>query len=220
MKRYGFSLTEVLLAVAVLSVGFLCVAGTFLVGFHFTGQSAERTMAPIVANEAFAKVRLFMPRDPNWIKDVPEFCVDVTGIVSIDPNEFFYPSIAHSRHTYIENEPNATHYWQAVCRRATTNSLQLTVFACRKVGIRPVLSPQLIPVLGYLPPDILDVGLAGPKIPNNTFAVGYRSGQIGYARKLENEPPNFIAVSPEISGEPALWVMFEPATVFQQVVRP
>ena len=57
--REGFSLTEVLIAVGLLAVGMLFIAGAFPVSIHFTTVATERTIAPIVADEAFAKCRLY-----------------------------------------------------------------------------------------------------------------------------------------------------------------
>jgi len=68
-RQSGFSLTEVLLAVATLAVGMLFVAGTFLLGVHFSRISTERSIGAVVAEEAFAKIRLFgldnFTADPN-----------------------------------------------------------------------------------------------------------------------------------------------------------
>ncbi|MCJ7673995.1 MAG: hypothetical protein MUO33_02460, partial [Sedimentisphaerales bacterium] len=63
----AFSLTEVLLAVATLAIGMLFIAGTFLAGIHLTAVAAERTTAAVVADEAFAKIKLYgiNPADPN-----------------------------------------------------------------------------------------------------------------------------------------------------------
>ena len=67
-SKGGFSLTEVLLAVGTLAIGMLLVAGVFPVSIHFTTIATERTIAAIVADEAFAKIKLYAegnPNDPN-----------------------------------------------------------------------------------------------------------------------------------------------------------
>src|SRR3989304_725254 len=55
----GFSLTEVLLAMGTLAVGMLFIAGVFPVSIHFTTVASERTIAAAVADEAFAKIKLY-----------------------------------------------------------------------------------------------------------------------------------------------------------------
>ena len=58
-KKNGFSLTEVLISIGVLAIGMIFVAGVFPVGIYFNTLSTERTIAAVVADEAFAKVRLY-----------------------------------------------------------------------------------------------------------------------------------------------------------------
>ena len=58
-KNDGFSLTEVLMSVGILTVGLIFVAGVFPVGIHFATIATERTIAAVVADEAFAKIRLY-----------------------------------------------------------------------------------------------------------------------------------------------------------------
>jgi len=56
---------EVLLAIGVLAIGLLFVAGTFPVGIFLTTSATEQTIAPLVADEAFAKIRIYSLPDPN-----------------------------------------------------------------------------------------------------------------------------------------------------------
>lgn len=58
-RQHGFSLTEVLLATGVLAVGFALIATVFPVGIKLTTTAAERTIGPVAADEAAAKVRLY-----------------------------------------------------------------------------------------------------------------------------------------------------------------
>ena len=46
IRRDGFSLTEVLLAVGILAVGMLFIASVFPVSIYFTTVATERTIAP------------------------------------------------------------------------------------------------------------------------------------------------------------------------------
>jgi len=64
-KNHGFSLTEVLIAVGILMVGMLMVAGLFPVAIHLTAVSTERTIGAVVADEAFAKMRLYASEPTN-----------------------------------------------------------------------------------------------------------------------------------------------------------
>ena len=183
----GFSLTEVLLAVGTIAVGMLFIAGVFPVAIHFTTIASERTMAAVVADEAFAKIRLYgVIADFNsWPVPPAAACVDfrdvANGVINLD--EFSYPS-----------DPNIDidrkqFYWSALCRlpegRYLTNDpnrlVQVTVFVCRKVGSGaafwyrdPPAPPALITVANPVPvwlnvsqpvgfsPDSLLVGDAIP----------------------------------------------------------
>ena len=89
VKNAGFSLTEILLAVATLGIGMLFIAGTFLAGIHFSTIATEQTTAVVVADEAFAKIRLY----GIDINDLAADQLKSYGeIGSIDPNKFAYPS--------------------------------------------------------------------------------------------------------------------------------
>ena len=59
LKHNGFSLTEVLMAVGILSIGMMLIATMFPVGIYLTTVATERTMAAIVADEAIAKIQLY-----------------------------------------------------------------------------------------------------------------------------------------------------------------
>jgi Tfp pilus assembly protein PilV len=96
----GFSLTEVLLAIGTLAVGMLFIAGVFPVGIHFTTIASERTIAAVVTDEAFAKIRLYATGNPIDAND--DIALGLLGIgqlancgppiVNINPIEFAYPS--------------------------------------------------------------------------------------------------------------------------------
>lgn len=59
IKQSGFSLIEVLMAAAILAVGFMLILGTFPVGVHLTKKSTQRSIAAVAAEEAFAKIELY-----------------------------------------------------------------------------------------------------------------------------------------------------------------
>jgi hypothetical protein len=125
----GFSLTEVLLAVGTLAVGMVFISGTFLTGIHFSTIATERTIAAVVADEAFAKVKVYGIdlMDPNLtVNQQTRF-----ESLSLVPGfEFAYPSTS----TLTEKH----YYWSALCRPVSYNPgnrlVQVTVFISRKVG--------------------------------------------------------------------------------------
>lgn len=128
-RHRGFSLTEVLLAVSTLAVGMIFISGTFLTGIHLSTIATERTIAAVVADEAFAKIRLYGidMTDPNFASN------QLTRFESLNPiaqTEFAYPST---------NTPtNKQYYWSALCRPVvsdpTKRLVQVTVVVSRKVG--------------------------------------------------------------------------------------
>ena len=128
-QNRGFSLTEVLLAVGTLAVGMIFISGTFLTGIHFSTISTERTIAAVVAEEAFAKVRLFgvNPADPNLAVDRQ---IPFESLNFVADDEFAYPS--------TKSLTGKHYYWSALCRPAYSGSdnrlVQVTVFISRKVG--------------------------------------------------------------------------------------
>jgi hypothetical protein len=131
-RMTGFSITEVLMAVGVLAVGMIFIAGVFPVAIYFTTVSMERTIAAVAADEAFAKIRLY---DPNF-NDLSNFsvntCKDFSEVKKMPDAEFAYPS------TDITGPKQ--YYWSAICRRINSagpndvNNVQVTVFVSRKPG--------------------------------------------------------------------------------------
>ncbi len=135
-SKGGFSLTEVLLAVGTLAIGMLLVAGVFPVSIRFTTIATERTIAAIVADEAFAKIKLYAegnPNDPNDnidpaiiapynltdFNDVyTDWWVNYAGVSGpplppalLPHHEFSYPSDG------TVNIFGKQYFWSALCRR-------------------------------------------------------------------------------------------------------
>ena len=125
----GFSLAEVLLAVGTLAIGMIFISGTFLTGIYFSTISTERTVAASVADEAFAKIRLY-GIDPANASLAIDQLVRFEALNPIVDNEFAYPSTK----TTIDKQ----YFWSALCRPVRSDStnrlIQVTVFASRKVG--------------------------------------------------------------------------------------
>lgn len=130
LKKGGFSLTEVLLAVGTLAIGMTFISGTFLAGIYLSTISTERTIAAVVADEALAKIRLFGldPADPNLMSDRFRPFESLNKI--IPPDEFAYPS--------TKTLTDKQYYWSALCRSArpdpASRLVQVTVFISRKIG--------------------------------------------------------------------------------------
>ncbi len=126
LKKAGFSLTEVLLAVGTLAIGLMFIGGTFVAGIHFSTIATERTIAAIVADEAFAKVRIY---GVNLALLPDTVCHDFNDVssVQLNPDEFAYPS---TRMDVAEKQ----YRWSALCRRVGPGLVQVTVFISRKVG--------------------------------------------------------------------------------------
>lgn len=147
-KNHGFSLTEVLMSVGILSVGMIFIAGVFPVGIHYMTIATERTKGAIVADEAFTKIRLYAAGDPdNTNDDFDPNELEYDGLIDfndndafpavdrIDPSEFAYPSTG-------ADMSGKAYYWSAVCRlvepyNSSSNPnplVQVTVFVSRKVS--------------------------------------------------------------------------------------
>jgi type II secretory pathway pseudopilin PulG len=238
----GFSLTEVLLAVGTISVGMLFIAGVFPVAIYFTTVASEQTIAAVVADEAFAKIRLCAIGDPNIPFDdidlttlVVDELRDYTWAVGINPAEFSYPS-----------DPNMSFdrkhfYWSALCRRAdrdpSSRLVQVTVFVSRKVGSgtmyqgmpgdRPV--PVPVGILAVLAPDTLQIDQ--PVFINDGYTiVDNQTGQIYRVLERDAIMPDSIVLDRPWQGRilPGLvWVVPPPVgggrypciAVYQRVIR-
>lgn len=130
--KNGFSLTEVLLAVGILAVGMIFIAGVFPVAIHFTTVATERTIAAIAADEAFAKIKLYGGINTTWLSALSSTtCVDFNDVlppaVDVNESDFVYPS--------TDADISQKQYcWSALCRLTASSSVQVTVFVCRKTG--------------------------------------------------------------------------------------
>ncbi|MFC1635982.1 hypothetical protein ACFL5Z_14170 [Planctomycetota bacterium] len=125
----GFSLAEVLLAVGTLAIGMIFISGTFLTGIYFSTIATERSVAAAVADEAFAKIRLY-GIDPADTSLATDQLARFEALNPITESEFAYPSTK----TTAEKQ----YFWSALCRSVRSDStnrlVQVTVFIGRKVG--------------------------------------------------------------------------------------
>ncbi len=246
-RNKGFSLTEVLLAVATLSVGMVFVAGTFAVGVFFTTVSAERTTAAVAADEAFAKVRIFglNPNDADLKSGEMARYENVT--LGIDPNEFGYPS--------TETAGEKQYWWSELCRpvgdpnqSGDRRLVQVTVFVARKIGAGSKFPaptgtgawpiPMDVPVTGAVGGNILIVDSAdsayrdlserwlnrGVTIVDNATGRMYRILDRGGVDGMEVE----LAEPWQGPGDPErIWVVPPPTSggrdpcvaVYQELIR-
>ena len=142
-RKKGFSLTEVMLAAGILAIGFVLIATVFPAGIKLTAMATERTIGVVVANEAFAKMKLWgvvgvdeldivtgqriWPADPNvqcvYFEDVIS---NVLAVPVVD-DDFCYPSILM--------EEDKKYCWSGILRYTGGNQAQVTVFVSRIVGL-------------------------------------------------------------------------------------
>jgi len=140
------------MSIGILAIGMLFIAGVFPVSIHFTTVAAERTIAAAVADEAFAKIKLYGVDANNW-QEPFEKVVPVMP----PPSEFAYPSTSADVTT-------KRYWWSAICRRVpgSLNDVQITVFISRKAGATTTYLSLLDPLL-YPPirPVAMPVGVNG-----------------------------------------------------------
>ena len=143
LRNNGFSLTEVLMAAGILAIGFAFIAGMFPVGVKLTALSTEQTIAPIVVDEAIAKIKLY-GIDPNELsyysyrlfnRDLLSYNVRTSLYARYTPaevdalleDESLYPSAD----TPLEPK---RYNWSALCRRLGQRDVYVIVFVSRKAG--------------------------------------------------------------------------------------
>jgi type II secretory pathway pseudopilin PulG len=145
-NKKGFSLTEILMAVGTLAIGMLFIAGVFPAGILFSTQATERTIAAIVADEAFAMVKI-TAADPHAPVYSWHFAPDRMRSFERVANTQRWASADESRHYDLPEEDFAypatdeldmterRYVWSAMCRRTGLDDdspVQVTVFVCRR----------------------------------------------------------------------------------------
>jgi prepilin-type N-terminal cleavage/methylation domain-containing protein len=229
--KKGFSLMEVLLSIGILSIGMIFIAGVFPVAIYLTTVSTERTIAAVAADEAFAKIKLYVRPNANiladrqrWLQWMP--IPDPWGLTdpNINPNEFFYPSTNESS-TYKQ------YYWSALLRRVGPTDIQTTVFVSRKTGGSDVLALTEVGVnnVPARPDEISIVNSTAKTLINDGYTVVENStGQI--YRVLERYSPpndNVLKLDRIWQGGNSVWVVPPPVgggrypciAVYQKVIR-
>ena len=232
LNKKGFSLTEVLLAVATLTIGMTFVSGTFLTGVYLSTVSSERTIAAVVSDEAFAKIKLFGidPTDPNLAVD---HLVPFETLNPIALDEFAYPS------TKMLNEKQ--YYWSALCRAVystpTNRLVQVTVFISRKAGAGtryPGDFDRPMPVqvnVALTTGQVLTISDPDKQsyINDGYTIVDNRTGSIYRVLQRQSDIPNAVLLDREWQGSVAdsVWVVPPPVNsgknpcvaIYQKVIR-
>ncbi|AQQ70122.1 type IV pilus modification protein PilV [Limihaloglobus sulfuriphilus] len=134
--RYsGFSLTEVLVAAGILTVGMMLVLTLFPLGIQLTAETVKQNMASVVASEAFAKVRLHIVNVESFIdaNDDTEktelFDNAAGGGVNIRDWDFYYPSTPLRAADASDQPESSRYFWSALIRPVNpqTGIFQVTV---------------------------------------------------------------------------------------------
>jgi len=164
-------MTEVLIAVGTLAVGMIFIAGLFPAAIFLTTEAAEQTVAGVVADEAFAKIRLYGV-NPGLLNY--NSLTQYENVVSrpFDPCEVTYPStgeIAAYERQYL---------WLALCRRVDQGArgVQVTVFVCRRAGGAPELQRYL--VQGAVGETVVEVPRGATLIGEGYMLVDERTGRL------------------------------------------
>ena len=235
-KKNGFSLTEVLLALGTLAIGMTFISGTFLAGIYLSTVSTEQTIASVVAEEAFAKVRLYGLGSAGQNPAVDRMTRYETLNTAIPADEFAYPS--------TPTESDKQYYWSALCRSVDSDPdnrlIQVTVFVSRKVGPRTTYPG------GFDRPVPVEVGISSvsgdggntltisnsaqqPYINDGCKIVDNRTGEIYRVIQRNPDAPNTIVLDRPWQGEltSSVWVVPPPVgggrypgiAIYQKVIR-
>ncbi len=233
-KNKGFSLTEVLMASGILAVGMMMIAGVFPVAIHLTTVAAERTMAAVIADQAFAKIKLYGVN----LGALGSNCADFNDVAVTQPatNEYAYPA--------MDAGNSSTYYWWAICRKVNTGSdlVQVTVFISRKTGAnltylgQPIITGGNFPIpvaigVTQVTPNRLKITNPAEKTYINTEStiVDNQTGDIYRVLERDSDPALDDQVDLEINwqGGNSVWVVPPPVNggknpcvgIYQRVIR-
>lgn len=209
-RQSGFSLTEVLLAIGTMAIGMLFVGGVFLLGVHQTTVANEKTIASVVAAEAFGKIQEY----------------GLTAIDSNDPNVGLYHHTLYKfadtqEHYYSIQDPAASaglgglvesrrsqYSWTALTRPLAGGVAEATVFVLRHQG------EGLLTVEGVtyeaLKVEGIDGGYVLLDAPVDVNGISVR-GVLRVRRVPEKDPP--IEFEPQLprslSADTRFWMVRE-----------
>jgi hypothetical protein len=223
-KQNGFSLAEVLLAVCTLAIGMSFIGGTFLVAVHLSTVATERTIAAVVADEAFAKIRLYGV-NPDLLTGEQ---ARIQTVCPVPPEEFAYPSTKTSF--------DKQYYWSALCRKTTEGLLQVTVFVSRKIGSGAYQEESEIPipvsvgVSGVLNENFITITMPDQfSLINNGYTIVTNlTGTLYRVLERDADAPNTLILDkPWLESESFVWVVPPPVkggrypciAIYQQIIR-
>ena len=223
-----------LLSIGVLSVGMMFIAGVFPVAIYFSTVSTERTVAAVVADEAFAKIRIYAVGDLNSTADdidIGELELDelkdfndtdifpaTTGNITAD--DFAYPSES--------TDTAKQYYWSALCRQVdstpTNRLVQVTVFVSRKAGNRstypggaqrpvPVkLGVSIVPGTGNESKLMINVAGEETFINGGCTIADNQTGRLYRVLQRDADAPNIIVLDRIWQGglSDSVWVVPPP----------
>ena len=142
-NQSGFSLIEVLLAMATMTVGMVFIGGTFFVGVHFSTRSFEKGMGDLVAREAVNMIRLYGvdPGRPAYSDLKNGLAVNYRDVAVAGP----------SSNTYVYAH-NRQYRWDAILQQEPeSDGVGVTVFVSRWSG-----DEDNAPALQQLDVDFVD----------------------------------------------------------------
>jgi len=165
------------MAIGTLAVGMLFIAGVFPVSIYFTTVASERTIAATVADEAFAKIKLYNGYLPV-LSDANQAPFDLPAALV---GEYAYPSIPTA-------QPSLKRYWwSAVCRRipGSASDVQVTVFVSRKVGANTQYRTRGLIINPLIPPSL---GTINRPVPISIVVSKIAGGRADELRIIDNLP--------------------------------
>jgi hypothetical protein len=147
-----------LIATAIMTVGLVMIATIFPVGVRLTGLSAERSVAAVVADEAFAKIQLYGLRDfVNWPAaqlnpvagnpdpDATYYFCDLFSYTTMyedagpdglygTPDDVYVDSAWDEflYPSFMNSGEEQKYHWSALCRRTDLKDVQVTVLITNK----------------------------------------------------------------------------------------
>jgi prepilin-type N-terminal cleavage/methylation domain-containing protein len=233
LKNNGFSLTEVLMAVGILSIGLMLVATMFPAALYLTTVASERTMAAIVADGAFAKIKLY------GLTGTPSSNIeDYNDFTSMNSVEFSYPSADPAGGV-------SQYYWSALCRQTdplNPSEYLVTVFVSRKTnpahtyldGADGGDRPCAVRIDVSVQADPTELGILNDKeryINPPTTIIDNATGKIYRVIDRKIDDPNIVVLDRGWEDTPlspdSIWLVPPPNSggqnadieVFQEIIR-
>jgi len=196
------------MAIGILGVAMIFIAGVFPVGLHFATVSTERTIAVVVADEAFAKLRLYAegipdfnptnnPNDPRDYDDInlaelkPHILTDLTAPNVFPAARYFDPSFDPMR--YID--PNGLFGYPSKDTDDIPDELKQAVSNGAIPSLDPYMKKQyywsalgksLRPfsyddrgnLIDSIDPNLFDPNMADPNSPDPKAMISNRAVQV------------------------------------------